>query len=73
MSGGFNDLIYNASRHLSQDQVTRHKVNLLTKMMHEWDFSVSAMSGDMDQKRGGVPMREHDLSSAQHKKIISMR
>lgn len=36
---------------------TRRKV-WLTKGMHAWDFPVSAMYGDMDQKERDVTMRE---------------
>lgn len=36
---------------------TRRKV-WLTKRMHAWDFPVSAMYGDMDQKERDVTMRE---------------
>merc|ERR1711902_232619 len=37
---------------------TRRKVDWLTEKMHERDFTVSAMHGDMDQKERDVIMRE---------------
>merc|ERR1711874_404352 len=43
---------------------TRHKVDWLTEKMHERDFTVSAMHGDMDQKERDVIMREFRSGSS---------
>eukprot|EP00091_Calanus_sinicus_P000661 TRINITY_DN1058_c0_g1_i5.p1 TRINITY_DN1058_c0_g1~~TRINITY_DN1058_c0_g1_i5.p1 ORF type:complete len:415 (-),score=140.27 TRINITY_DN1058_c0_g1_i5:122-1366(-) len=43
---------------------TRRKVDWLTEKMHERDFTVSAMHGDMDQKERDVIMREFRSGSS---------
>lgn len=43
---------------------TRRKVDWLTQKMHEKDFTVSAMHGDMDQKEREVIMREFRSGSS---------
>ena len=43
---------------------TRRKVDWLTDKMHERDFTVSAMHGDMDQKERDVIMREFRSGSS---------
>merc|ERR1712126_557189 len=43
---------------------TRRKVDWLTETMHERDFTVSAMHGDMDQKERDVIMREFRSGSS---------
>ena len=43
---------------------TRRKVDWLTEKMHQRDFTVSAMHGDMDQKERDVIMREFRSGSS---------
>jgi len=43
---------------------TRRKVDWLTEKMHQKDFTVSAMHGDMDQKERDVIMREFRSGSS---------
>lgn len=43
---------------------TRRKVDWLTEKMHERDFTISAMHGDMDQKERDVIMREFRSGSS---------
>merc|ERR1712193_353950 len=43
---------------------TRRKVDWLTEKMHNRDFTVSAMHGDMDQKERDVIMREFRSGSS---------
>merc|ERR1711874_159404 len=43
---------------------TRRKVDWLTDKMHQRDFTVSAMHGDMDQKERDVIMREFRSGSS---------
>ncbi|EDV21219.1 uncharacterized protein TRIADDRAFT_38231 [Trichoplax adhaerens] len=43
---------------------TRRKVEWLTQRLHERDFTVSAMHGDMDQKERDVIMREFRSGSS---------
>merc|ERR1719243_136157 len=43
---------------------TRRKVDWLTEKMHQRDFTVSAMHGDMDQKERDVIMREFRTGSS---------
>ncbi|KAL7640473.1 UNVERIFIED_CONTAM: hypothetical protein RMT77_008748 [Armadillidium vulgare] len=43
---------------------TRRKVDWLTERMHQRDFTVSAMHGDMDQKERDVIMREFRSGSS---------
>jgi len=43
---------------------TRRKVDWLTEKMHERDFTVSAMHGDMDQKEREIIMREFRSGSS---------
>merc|ERR1712080_447736 len=43
---------------------TRRKVDWLTERMHERDFTVSCMHGDMDQKERDIVMREFRTGSS---------
>merc|ERR1711872_1090543 len=43
---------------------TRRKVDWLTEKMHQRDFTVSAMHGDMDQKEWDIIMREFRSGSS---------
>jgi len=43
---------------------TRRKVDWLTERMHERDFTVSSMHGDMDQKERDIVMREFRTGSS---------
>merc|ERR1712128_293392 len=43
---------------------TRRKMDFLTEKMHERDFTVSAMHGEMDQKDRDVIMREFRSGSS---------
>jgi translation initiation factor 4A len=43
---------------------TRRKVDWLTEMMHQRDFTVSSMHGDMEQKEREVIMREFRSGSS---------
>jgi superfamily II DNA/RNA helicase len=46
---------------------TRRKVDWLTDKMHERDFTVSAMHGDMSQSERDVIMREFRTSTGKRK------
>ena len=52
--------------------VPGNKVDWITKGTHKMDFTVSVMSGTMDQKGGVVTKRKYDLSSVEPEDRHSM-